>query len=255
MKTLLILVDGMRPDALARCEAAQRVLKNSVYSDAQTVMPSVTLPCHVSLFYGVEPGRHGTTSNVYSPQVRPIDGICDVLKANKKISAFFYSWGELRDLCRPASLSYSTYLHGWTVGQEIVGDQLTDRAIELLNSKDIDFTFLYFGYPDVAGHLQGWMGEDYATSIDCCWANIERVLGALKDEYAVIITADHGGHDRCHGTSLPEDMTIPLIFTGGARELVGDLSGATILDIAPTVAALVGVEPNEEWEGRNLLKQ
>lgn len=255
MKTLLILADGMRPDALERCEAAQRILKNSVYTlEAQTVMPSVTLPCHVSLFYGVEPARHGTTTNVYAPQVRPIDGICDVLKAQKKTSAFFYSWGELRDLCRPASLGYSLYLNGWTVGQDTVCDQLTDRTIELLNSADVDFTFLYFGYPDVAGHLQGWMGEDYEKSIDRCWENIERLLPALKDEYAVIITADHGGHDRCHGTALPEDMTIPLIFTGGAKELVGDLTGATILDIAPTVAGLVGVDANEEWEGRSLLK-
>ena len=56
MKTLLILVDGMRSDALANCKTAQQVMANSVYTlNAQTVMPSVTLPCHVSLFFGVKP--------------------------------------------------------------------------------------------------------------------------------------------------------------------------------------------------------
>ena len=27
-------------------------------------------------------------------------------------------------------------------------------------------------------------------------------------------TADHGGHDRTHGTDSPEDMTIPFIIKG-----------------------------------------
>ena len=106
MKTLLILVDGMRPDALANCKIAQEVMADSVYTlDAKTVMPSVTLPCHMSLFYSVEPGRHGTTTNVYTPQVRPISGLCDVFAKARKSVSFFYGWGELRDLCLPSSLS------------------------------------------------------------------------------------------------------------------------------------------------------
>ncbi len=255
MKTLLILADGMRPDALAGCAEAQRILKDSVYTlEAQTVMPSVTLPCHMSLFYSVDPMRHGTTTNTYAPQVRPIDGLCDVLKAQKKKNAFFYSWGELRDLCRPASLDHSLLIKGGTFGYDMANDQLTDAAIALLNSTDIDFTFLYYGYPDGAGHGHGWMSEQYMEAIDNSWRNTAKIISALKDDYAVIITADHGGHDRCHGTSLPEDMTIPLIFTGAAKDLIGDLQGATIMDIAPTVAALIGVDANEEWEGKNLLK-
>ena len=70
MKTLLILVDGMRPDALTNVAPAQELMKKSSYAmDAQTVFPSVTLPCHMSLFHSVDPGRHGTTDNVYAPQV------------------------------------------------------------------------------------------------------------------------------------------------------------------------------------------
>ena len=62
MKTILILVDGMRPDALENIESAQRIIKNSTYTmNAQTVVPSVTLPCIISLFHSVTPQRHGTT--------------------------------------------------------------------------------------------------------------------------------------------------------------------------------------------------
>ena len=40
-------------------------------------MPSVTLPCHMSLFHSVDPDRHGITTNGYVPQVRPIKGMFD----------------------------------------------------------------------------------------------------------------------------------------------------------------------------------
>jgi len=85
MRTLLILVDGMRPDALENIEAAQDIIHKSSYTmDAKTVMPSVTLPCHMSLFHSVDPSRHGTTTNTYAPQVRSVKGLCEVLLENKK---------------------------------------------------------------------------------------------------------------------------------------------------------------------------
>ena len=106
MRTLLILVDGMRPDALTDIPVAQSIIKRSLSTmNARTVVPSVTLPCHISLFHSVDPIRHGTTTNTYAPQVRPIKGLCEVLKDARKRSAIFYSWEQLRDISRPGSLT------------------------------------------------------------------------------------------------------------------------------------------------------
>jgi predicted AlkP superfamily pyrophosphatase or phosphodiesterase len=100
-KVILILVDGMRPDSLGNIEFTQKFLKQSSYTmNAKTVMPSITLPCHMSLFHSVDPQRHGILTNTYTPQVRPIKGLCEQLKASKKKCAFFYNWEELRDLTR-----------------------------------------------------------------------------------------------------------------------------------------------------------
>ena len=173
--------------------------------------------------------------------------------AKKKSSAFFYSWGELRDLCRPSSLNYSLFYSGTKFGWESANDRLTEEAIRYLHENETDFAFLYLGYPDNAGHASGWMGEEYMHAMDNSWENIGRFLDAADPEEALIITADHGGHDRTHGTPLPEDMTIPLIFAGAERSLIGDLSGASIMDIAPTLAALAGISPEEDWEGKSLL--
>ena len=254
MKTLLILVDGMRPDALANCKAAQKVMANSVYTlNAKTVMPSVTLPCHMSLFFSMMPEHHGTVSNTYAPPKRPILSLFDVLAIEKKDVASFYSWGQLRDLCHPASLNYSLLIKGATQGWEQANNRLTDAAIGYINENNTDLTFLYLGYPDEAGHAHGWMSEEYMHAMENSWENIARIIEAIPKDYAVIITADHGGHDYTHGTELPEDMTIPLIFAGAERELIGKLDNVNIIDIAPTVAALAGMAPNADWEGKSLL--
>lgn len=82
-KVILILVDGLRPDAVVNCgnPYGKELLKKGSYSlEAETVYPSVTLPCHVSLFLSVPPERHGTTTNTYTPQVRPINGLCEQLR-------------------------------------------------------------------------------------------------------------------------------------------------------------------------------
>ena len=254
MKTLLILVDGMRPDALTSIPAAQKIIKNSLSTmTAKTVMPSVTLPCHVSLFHSVDPERHGTTTNVYAPQVRPVTGLCELLKKNKKTSAFFYSWEELRDVSRPASLIYSCFHKGDYRGYAVSNDYLTDEAIKFISENDVEFTFLYLGSPDEAGHKYGWMGEEYMASVAHSFDCIERIINSLSDDYAVIITADHGGHDRSHGKDIPEDMLIPLILLGNGIDTDADIEGATILDIAPTFTKLLGIEPDDEWEGRSLI--
>ena len=78
MRTLLILVDGMRPDGFLACgnPFIHDMMARSFHTlDGQTVLPSVTLPCHMSLFHSTTPQRHGITSNIYLPMARPISGL------------------------------------------------------------------------------------------------------------------------------------------------------------------------------------
>ena len=254
MKVLLISVDGMRPDALTKCELAKKYIKKSTYTMAESsVMPSVTLPCHMSMFHSVTPARHGTTTNVHMPQVRPVNGLCEVLRAAKKKSAFFYNWEQLRDLSQPGMLTYSYFVRGGDFGYDVANNEVTDRAIEYLAKNPTDFTFLYLGYLDEAGHAHGWMSDGYYEALENSWQNIDKIVNTLPEDYVVIVTADHGGHERCHGTDLPEDMTIPFIAFGNGIEEGKVLEEACIIDIPPTVAKLLSVESDDDWEGKALL--
>lgn len=252
---LLILVDGMRPDSLELCGHPfyREMLKHSIYTlNAQTVMPSVTLPCHFSLFLSVPADRHGILTNTYVPQVRPVNGLCEVLRAAEKQLTFFYSWEELRDLSRPNNLSYSVFISGRNNGYDVATPKLTEHYLNMKKTMSPDFTFFYLGWPDAAGHGHGWMSYEYIRSVRGCFDEIQRVIEDASDDTLVILTADHGGHNRSHGSDLPEDMTIPLFLY--RRDFTpAELPKASILDIAPTITKYLGVKADPEWEGTPLL--
>ena len=253
-KVILVLVDGLRPDSIPLCghsflpEIARKSLSTM---NASTVIPSITLPCHMSLFHSVDPGRHGILTNIWVPQVRPVKGICEKLREAGKKSAFFYNWEELRDLSRPGSLDYSCY-----ISEQYNSDtdiKVTNAAKQYIEEYLPDFVFIYLGETDIFGHDYGWMSKEYLNAVNNASCCIEKLYNAFSDRYVFIIIADHGGHDRSHGTDMPDDMTIPVIISGKNIE-AGELpSDTNIKDIAPTVVHLLGVEADDDWEGRSLI--
>ena len=254
-KIILLLADGMRPDFMLSCgnPFVGELLANSRYTlTAQTVMPSMTLPCHMSLFHSVLPERHGILTNTYTPQVRPINGICEVLHAAGKKCGILYDWEQLRDLTRPNSLDFS-YFTRFCYDNSM--NVLTEETLRQLNANKLDFIFLYIGLPDIFGHDIGFESEEYRTGIGEMWNNIRQIAHAANEnDYALIVTADHGGHGRTHGTDLPEDMTIPLVFHGNVFDNLSEtkLQNANITDIAPTILQAMGVESDSDWNGGSL---
>ena len=254
-KVILISIDGVRPDGLLACgnDYVKELKKKASYTmDAQTVSPSVTLPCHLSMFYSVPPERHGTLTNTYAVPVRPVDGLFEALKAAEKRSAMFYDWEQMRDIERPGCLEAYEYIDLWAA--EHTGAILTERAIQYAKANKPDFIYLYMGETDSkGGHVEGWMSQLYLDYISESIDNVKRVIEELGDEYTVIITSDHGGHDRGHGTQMPEDMTIPMFFVGKEFTPEKELKNVSILDITPTIADLMGINAKRDWEGKSVL--
>jgi len=93
------------------------------------------------------------------------------------------------------------------------------------------------------------MSGEYLKRISMALDNVRRVLETWGDEYTVVVTADHGGHDRTHGTDAPEDMTIPMFYIGKQFAAGKRFSGGSILDIAPTIAKIMEIDAADEWEG------
>ena len=254
-KVILISIDGMRADAVRACgnPFAETMMQIGSYTlNASSMMPSVTLPCHMSIFHSVPPMRHGILTNTYTPPVRPISGLFEQVHNAGKTAAMFYGWEPLRDVARPGSLETAEYLRAYA--QEHTDGVLTERALKTIESLEPDFIFLYMVETDEkGGHDSGWMTETYLDYVSHGIENVRRVYEAAGDKYTIIVTADHGGHDRAHGTDLPEDMIIPMFFIGPMFEAGKELSGLSLIDLAPTVAEILQVPVAREWEGQSIV--
>ena len=253
-KVILISIDGMRPDGLKNCgnPFVCELEGNCAYTyNGRSVNPSVTFPCHFSMAHSVTPERHGILTNTYVPQVRPVVGIFEKIKNAGGVSAMFYGWEPLRDIALPGALKFSTYINAYM--KESSDTALTDEALRVIEEDKPDFVFLYMVETDEkGGHDNGWMSEEYLRRISVAIDNVKRVIHAAGDEYRVIMMADHGGHGRSHCSTMPEDMTVPFFFYGSEFEKGSVLEDVSLLDIAPTVAALMGLEPEQEWEGHSV---
>jgi len=252
LATVLVLIDGLRPDglAVARCPnlAALRA-KGATTLRASSVMPSITLPSIMSIFHSVPPTRHGIPTNEWMPMPRPLPGLADVARTAGLRCAFFYNWEPLRNLSQPGSLAFSCFCNNYKTDPD--GDQLiADEAVRYFSSDRPDFVFVYFGTLDVAGHNHRFMSDGYLAQLERVDGALGTLLGALPADATVLVTSDHGGHDRDHGTDKPEDMIVPWIIAGpGIRRGYEIKTPVSLLDTAPTLARVLGITPNPEWEG------
>ena len=184
----------------------------------------------------------------------PGPGLCEQLRAGGRKCAFFYNWEELRDLSRPESLAFSYFVspefdRSWEETNEMV----TKNAISYIEEDKPDFAFVYLGLTDAVGHGNGWMGEEYMKACSRSLEEIRRIVERFREDYTIIVTADHGGHGRNHGSDDREDMLIPVICLGPDFPTGKVLEDVGICDIAPTIAGLAEVSAAPEWEGKNLI--
>ena len=164
----------------------------------------------------------------------------------------FYAWEPIRQVSTPKSLTFAEY--AWAYALESADTYLTGRMLECIRQYAPDFLFIHMVETDEkGGHDNGWMTQAYLDRISIALDNIRRILETCGNRYDVIVTADHGGHDRTHGLDIPEDMTIPMFFFDSDFEPGAQLENVGLLDLAPTIAKLIGVPPAREWEGRSIV--
>ena len=253
MPAILLMIDGVRPDAIAAagCPNLTALQTRSAYTfTARSVMPSVTLPCHMSIFHSVPPTRHGITTNDYAPMARPVMGLVEALHRAGKKCASFYNWEPLRDLSRPGHLHFSRCTHDSATN--VHSDHVTvAAALGYIHREAPDFAFVYLGTVDEAGHKFGWMEAGYLAQLRHVDEAVGHLLAGMSAETTLLTLSDHGGHDRNHGTDLPEDMTIPWMVSGPGVRVNHAITGpVSLLDTAPTLAHILGVPAPTQWEGR-----
>lgn len=258
---VIVSFDGMRPDGMEQADAPtlhRLRAEGAAATAAQTIGDSSTLPSHSSMLTGVEVRAHGMPFDDFRPHRGFIRVPTVLYRAHDEglATAMFVAKTKLRHIAIPGSLDVWS-LPNWRC------ERVARAASEYLTGARPGITFIHFEEPDDAGHRHRWMGPQYLASItrsDACLATVMSAIEgrADRDRFLVIISADHGGHGRRHGTHAPEDLHIPWV-AWGSRVRRGDFSdpvrttdtGITALAALglPVPADVTGRPVSRVWEG------
>ncbi len=259
-KTILVIIDGCRPDGLeqAKTPSIDHMIENGSHTlNARTVTPSITLPVHFSIFTSMLPLEHNVLTNTGSPQPSSTArSIIDVAKDYGKKTAAFYSWEHFRNLSAPGSLDHTYFINSGSA--ENLDLKVAQAAAGYLNSCRPDFCFIYLEGTDIAGHRSGFMSMEYLDAIETADTALGIILNELEranlsDCYNIILHSDHGGINNHHLENTPEVMTVPWIAVGpGVRQKHIITYKVNIIDTAPTLAGLMDIPVYHTWQGRSI---
>ena len=259
---IIISVDGLRPDAIAKYEAKtiQRLMREGRYSlTAQTISISKTLPSHTSMLTGVDADAHGITWNSDKTgefghvKVPTVFGLAH--EAGFSTAAFF-SKTKFHHIDVPSTIDHMRAPTGGVIPWN--ARKTVDLMRDYLDQQSPNLMMVHLADADFAGHNFGWMGWMYGMAVREVDLAVSSVLDAADERYGrggytVILTADHGGHNKSHGSTDPVDMTIPWIVWGAGVQPGDTLSGIRTMDTAATALWMLGLEPPATFVGRPLV--
>lgn len=244
-RVVLVLIDGLRlRDSFGR-PFLDALRRGGVDAAASSHFPTISRPNHVTAVTGVPPLLSGVRNNAYRWPVR-LDSLMDRASAVGMESAYVgdYASGMAYMFTEDfQAIHYASWPKGLVKAGRLVLDQ------------DYPLVVLLPGSVDEAGHAEGADSEAYRDAIDYVDGQLAEILADVDLELdTVVVTADHGHTDRGgHGGTETDVLEIPLILAGAGVRSGATLGDTELADVAPTVAALLGLPAPGHSVGRTLV--
>jgi 2,3-bisphosphoglycerate-independent phosphoglycerate mutase len=138
---------------------------------------------------------------------------------------------------------------------EMSAPELTDRAVEAIESRRFDLIILNYANPDMVGHTGNLAAAIKAVE------TVDTGLGRLVDAIqlvggALLVTADHGNCETMRDPDTGEAHTahttnkVPVVLFG-SNAAIGN---GRLADIAPTLLSLLGLPQPAAMTGRSILR-
>ena len=193
----------------------------------------------------------------------------EVLEANNKTQiriaetekyphvTFFFSGGREKEfigekrLMAPSPKEVATY----DLKPEMSALQITELILPEIKNQTADFIVLNFANADMVGHTGVWEAVIKAVeTVDACVEKI--VKEALKQDYTIFLTADHGNSDYMineDGTPNTAHTLNPVPLFVISNDSVGEVKNGKLGDLAPTVLHRMGIAIPSEMTGNVLI--
>lgn len=238
--------------------------------EAYTIVPSITLPSHTSMVTGVGIQKHQVDWNDQNPDkgIVKVPTIFTLAKKAGLVTAMIASKSKFQTLNQPGSLD------SFLLPENPTSAAIADAFAGMVGKLKPNLCLIHFGEPDAAGHKHGVYSAEKMKALADSDAALGVIVQAIRDaglidSSVIILTADHGGHDRTaeelekmtkagaapqpgtHGSSSPDDVTIPWVAWGtGVRKEYTITAAVVIYDTSATALWLLGVPIPESFWGR-----
>ena len=138
---------------------------------------------------------------------------------------------------------------------EMSAPELTDKAVQAIDSGKYDLIVLNFANPDMVGHT-GILAAAI-KAVETVDTGLGHIAEAIKRQHgALLVTADHG---NCELMKDPETggphtahttNPVPVLLLGGGAHAIHD---GRLADLAPTLLDLMGIRPPPEMTGHSII--
>ncbi|HXF70071.1 MAG TPA: alkaline phosphatase family protein [Thermoflexus sp.] len=255
-RVVLVIIDGLRQDTAA---SAMPTFNQLAAQGARYLVrvgePSLSYPGWTVIGSGAWQGISGVTTNWFKGPVR-VDSIFREAQAAgaRPSGAGTGGWVELFG---PWWERFEVPDVPLSAPEEVnrLDEAILERGLTLLQDPSARLVLIYFAGPDEYGHAFGGASPAYREIVQRTDERLARVAAALDlSRTTLVVTTDHGHTDPGgHGGWEPIVKEVPMVMVGkGIRS--GVKGQGTQADIAPTLAALLGIPIPAHAMGRPLLE-
>jgi hypothetical protein len=243
---VFVLVDGLRLDASRAMPFLAALRGRGADLACRVGSPSLSMPGRGVLMSGAWSEVHGQLLN-FKPRPLAVEslfesarrhGLRTALASDPKVQTLFAPHVDERLDWPPESLVEGRPLASYLADLP----KTTDAAIRLLQERRPDLLAVDLVATDQAAHDWGGSSAEYRAVVQETDRALQRLAAAMDLERSVlVVTSDHGHVDRGgHGGDEPSVMSVPLVLAGhGIR--AGVTGDARQIDVAPTLATILGV--------------
>ena len=255
-RVVFVVVDALRLDTSLKSEVMpnlNRLRQVGASASIHSQPPSFSQPGYATLLTGAWPDINDSpVINVEVQGLYPFtqdDIFSSAHRAGHKTALSAFNWFEKLIPVEAVDVTFSTPLEDQQADRQVV-----DAALPWLESNDYQFVLIHLDQVDYAGHHEGgprdprW--DAAAKRADDLLGELLETLDLSKD--AILVVSDHGQIDQGgHGGQDAIVLLEPFLLAGRGIK-PGQYGDANMVDVAPTLAALLGASLPASSQGRVL---
>jgi 2,3-bisphosphoglycerate-independent phosphoglycerate mutase len=202
----------------------------------------------------------GTVSDTLSETVSKA-GLCQVkvVESEKSVHLSYFLNGKRNEPFpgEERRIIPSLESEGYLPPPEMRAEAVADATIEALRDPTVDLLIVNWANVDVIGHSEN--REAIKQAVSTVDTQLERVIGVAKEMgVAALVTADHGTVEKWY---YPDgsidtghtDSPVPFVLVAPHLPDARVRDGGTLVEVAPTVLDLLGVEKPAAMTGESLI--